>query len=246
MRFRILTIVLAILLVMRISAFPQKGSPASSGHFATFRELLESRNIDLTTSSLIGALQNRDSHVRYLAALVLAEDKATTAIPAIKEALTAEKIPETRVNIALALAQLGDAQGFTALESTCNNTDAPAYVRMYSAKYLLDLHKESCLDTVVMVAQSADDFGSRIAALSLLPRFQHTSASSSQEILAAILKALSDRESVVRIAASDALGVLGDTSALPYLQHAIVSEQDETVRSRFQADLERLQGKEQH
>jgi HEAT repeat protein len=246
MHFRSTTIVLAILLVMRISAFPQNNPSASNGRLMTFRELLESHNIELTTPALIGALQSPDSHVRYLAALVLAEDKSTSALPAIRKALTTERVPETRVNIALALAQFGDGQGFVALRNGCGDPDAPAYLRMYSAKYLLDLHDESCLNSVVTLARSAVDLGSRVAALSLLPRFQHTLASNSQEILGAVVKALSDQDGVVRIAAGDALGVLGDTSALPYLQHAIAREQDQAVLSRFQADLERLQEKEGH
>jgi HEAT repeat protein len=113
---------------------------------------------------------------------------------------------------------------------------------MYSAGYLLDLHNESCLDAAVTVAQSGGDSDSRVAALSLLPRFQHAPVSESKAIMGATLKALADRESGVRIAAGDALAEIGDSSTILYLQRAIATEQDEAVRSRFHVDIERLQG----
>jgi HEAT repeat protein len=92
MRFRIASILIVIPLAVGISVFSQERSSASSGHFATFSELLKDHNIERTTSALIVALQNPDAYVRGLAALVLAEDRTSSAIPAIKEALTAEKV----------------------------------------------------------------------------------------------------------------------------------------------------------
>ena len=49
----------------------------------------------------------------------LAEDKTVDAIPAIKEALIAEKIPRDRVNMAVALGLLGDRSGKDELKKVC-------------------------------------------------------------------------------------------------------------------------------
>jgi len=222
------------------------GQEVSVGRSASFKELLRERNIELTEPALIAALQNPDSHVRYLAALVLAEDKSTDAVPAIMEALAIEKVPETRVNIALALAQLGGKKGFAKLQGTCDDAEAAPYLRMYAAKYMLDLGEENCLAAVTEVSQSTADLGSRVLALSLLPRFQHASADDSRKILSAGLKALLDSQAEVRIAAGDAVVRLGNLSAIPSLERAIMREQDEAVRSQLNLDLERLKEKEQH
>lgn len=229
MRFRIASILLTVPLFIGLGAFPQESFSPSSGHFATSRELLKDRHIELTTPALIAALQNPDSHVRYLAALMLAEDKATTATPAISDALAAEKDPETRVNIAFALAQLGDDRGFAALESACNDANTPALIRMYSTKYLLDLNHESCLNSAIAVAESKEDSGARVTGLSLLPRFHHLSSSNSQRVRDTILNALLDRGLRVRVAAIDALGLLRDASALPHLEQAL-SDRDPAAR----------------
>jgi HEAT repeat protein len=219
---------------------------ASTGRFATFKQLLVERNIALTEGSLVAALRNTDAHVRYLAALVLAEDKATDAASAIADALASEKVPETRVNIALALAQLGDENGFVALQKDCVDTALATSLRMYAAKYLLDLHNEGCLSAIEDVLRSTKDVGSRVLAMSQLARFQHASEGDADKILDSLTTALSDPDPTVRIAASHALGALGNLSAVPHLQNAIAVEHDEAVRPIMQADLRRLQGKGAH
>src|ERR1700683_950744 len=164
MRIGIYSAAITLLCLGSISAPCQL---ASGGHFATFKELLRERGVELSEPSLVAALKNPDSHVRYLAALVLAEDKASDAMPAIADALYAEKVPETRANISLALAQLGDEKGFVTLESTCAKSETAAYLRLYAAKYLLDLHRGSCLTPAIAIIQSNADIGSREPPLSL-------------------------------------------------------------------------------
>ena len=81
----------------------------------TFGDLLKRPNIELTQQGLVDALRNTDPEVRSLAAHKLAEDKAVETIPAIKDALATEKVPWTRMNIALALAEMGESIGFDTL-----------------------------------------------------------------------------------------------------------------------------------
>jgi HEAT repeat protein len=58
-----------------------------------------------------------------------------------------------------------------------------------------------------------------------------------------VVKALEDKDPSVRFSASDALGRLGNPSAIPYLESAIAKEQEETIRSQLQADLQTLRQK---
>src|ERR1700757_1227436 len=95
----------AILLAMMFAS-------KQSAPIPTFGELLRRHNIELTQSALIAALKNPDPDVRDLAAQKLAEDGATEATPAIIQALAAERVPWTRMNIALALAEMGESIGF--------------------------------------------------------------------------------------------------------------------------------------
>src|SRR6266581_1042592 len=119
------------LVAMSLNSLSQEGPLTQSGKFVTFRDALRTRHIELTKQALVEALRNPDAQVRYLAALTLAEDKATDTVPAILDALKSEKEPETRTNIAFALAELGEQRGFATLRSTCDTHDVPAYIRLY-------------------------------------------------------------------------------------------------------------------
>jgi hypothetical protein len=96
---------LSIILALAATLAGGQATSESNGALPTLGELLKGHNIELTQPALVGALTNADPEVRYLAALKLAEDKEDGAIPAIKDALTSEGVPWTRMNIALA--QLG-------------------------------------------------------------------------------------------------------------------------------------------
>lgn len=233
---------LAILILLAPTLLSQQ---ASVGHLQSFKQLLRERNIELTETSLVAALQNSDPHVRYLAALVLAGIPSTDAIPAIAAALSVERVPETRVNLALALAQLGDPRGIRTLRDTCDSAGTEARFRLYAAKYILDLGQKGCLNAVIDILQSTADSGSRALALSLLPRFRDPSLAESQKIFNASLKALQDPQAEVRVAAGHTLRTLGNPSGVPNLEQAIARERDDGVRSMLRLDLEELERKDQ-
>jgi len=209
----------------------------------TFKELLRERHVELTTPSLVEALQNPDPHIRYLAALTLAEDKSIDAVPSILDALKSEKNPEARVNIAFALAQFGEEKGFVALRSICRDRDVPVYLRIYATKYTLDLDDKTCLSAALDVLQSKDGVGVRVLALSQLSRFRHASENDSQRIVSATLKALADPAPEIRIAATDTLSSLQSARAIPALENALAKERDDTVRSHIETTLELLRDK---
>jgi HEAT repeat protein len=243
MRFRSPILVSLIVFVIAAITLSQNQIPATRGGPASLTELLKQHDVELTETGLLNALRSPDAQIRYLAAAKLAAEKTGDAVPAITEALMSEKVPGTRINIAFALAQLGEEKGVQELTSSCGNPDLTDVLRARAITYLLDLQSDSCLREVLEMLKPESDSSSRIQALSLLPRYDHLSKQESQEISSLILKALGDSVPAVRINAGIALGGFGNIDAVPYLQSAIVNEQDEVVRSQMRASLERLQGK---
>jgi HEAT repeat protein len=246
MRIRSATFTIAMAFAVVASTLCQVSPSVRRGGPRSTNELLVEHHVKLTTESLVRALKSSDAEVRYLAAEKLAEDGVKDAIPSITEALSAEKVPGSRVNIAFALAQLGENKGAAALESECNNDNVPGYVRMRAVRYLLDMHMSGCLNAVLNLAESKVDPDSRIQAISLLPSFQHSSKEDSQRIFDVLVGALRDPTPAVRLEGSVALGAFGNTSAVPYLEGAINSEEDEVVRGQMQGSLEVLRRQVNH
>lgn len=210
----------------------------------TVEEALQGYKIQLTKPALVSALRNADPEVRWLAAVKLAQDKATETIPAILEALLSERVAPTRVNMAFALAQLGEAKGFSGLQDTCRDRGTPPWLRLQAARYMLDNLKredETCRKALIAILQSQPSRDSLVEAASLLRGLQNLSQEESQTVFEAALKALLAQEPSLRLAASHVLGQAENRAAIPYLQSAAAKEKDKIVRSQMQADVKRLQ-----
>jgi|SRR5579863_5484822 len=239
-----------VLVMLLLSCALQHGfaqqSPGS-GEVKLYRygDLLLQRGIQLTEPALVNALKNPDASVRYLAAMKLAEDKAVDAGPAIEQALAVEKAPRDRVNIALALALLGDPVGDAHLKKICADKDFTPEFRLYAVRYMFDLHfqkDKDCLAAAEEIAESQKaNFGDKTSALELLARFKGLTVEESQKVLKVVASRLEDPEPVVRMASSQSLAALGDAAAVPYLESALAREQDENIRSVFEKDLKKLQ-----
>lgn len=160
---RICAVAIIFPLLLSLDASSLQDPQVSVGHMMTVEELLTSRHIDLTEPSLVAALRNPDPHVRYLAAVALADVKATDAVTAIIAALQSETVPETKVNIALALVEFGEQQGFVTLKNSCVDREVPALLRVYATMDLLDFGDESCLDGLldVLISNSSGS-GARV------------------------------------------------------------------------------------
>ena len=156
--------------------FAQESPSAGEVKLYRYGELLRAHGVELKEPSLVNALKNRDASVRYLAAMQLAEDKAVDAIPAIEQALAVEKESRARVNIALALALLGDKAGNTELDAICSNKTFVPEFRLYAVRYMFDLHSakdENCLNAAEQIIESQNaSIGDRTSALELIARFQ--------------------------------------------------------------------------
>jgi len=217
---------------------------ATGSRHETFAEFLKRHNIELTEAGLVAALKNPDPEVRDNAAAELAGEKVLTAIPAMKEAFAAEKDPGMQVNIAYAIAQMGDKDGSVALKRLCDT--APASPRLKAALYMLRLNDESCLDAVMSIlrAEPGGDHAHVEAALSLVSSFHNLEPLDEQRLIALTVKLLADPSPSVRMTASQALEQVGDTDVVPSLKKAIADETDQVARSFMQAELQKLKARE--
>lgn len=225
----------------------KNGSPISveNGPPITVAEALRQHHIALTNEALVDALQNPDAEIRGLAAIQLADTKVRDAIPDIVSAVNKEKLPLTRANIALALTQLGEDTGFSVLMSMCNDSGIPGHFRTLAARYLSDVNGGSCLDAVLSILETDKEPSSHMAALDILLRFKNVSESDSRKIYALDVKDLTNPDLTVRLYASHTLVALGGDSAVDYLEGAIAAETDEFIRAQMEADLRRLQEKQE-
>jgi HEAT repeat protein len=237
--------ILILLCGVVLAAFAQQSPEGSNVKLYRYGDLLREHHIELTGPALVRALKNPDASVRYLAAMKLAEDKTVDAVPAIEDALATEGVPRDRVNIALALALLGDQTGLAELKKACADSNFNPEFRLYAATYMFDLHSqtEECLRAAEEIVTSKNaTFGDRISALSLLPQFRNLSAEESKKLFQLVVDRLVDPEPTVQMAASAALASLGNQAAVPILRSAIEREKDEGIREVFKKDLGKLQG----
>lgn len=234
---------LYIILILAATLAGSQPPSESNGRLPTCGELLKRHNIQLTQPALVDALRNADPEVRGLAAQKLAEDKAKAAIPAIKDALASEKVPWTRMDIAFALAQLGETAGFDTLEDNCGNRDDGSGIRAQSAEYLLRFNRASatCLNAVLDMLENGGN-GDKMQAASLLPQFHNLSPEDSERVFVGLVRALHDSYPLVRLEAGRALADLGDIRAIPELRKAAANEQ-EAFRPQMEDDLRILQEK---
>ncbi len=232
----------SMVLILAATLAGAQQASESKGPLPTFGELLRQHNVQLTEPALVDALKNADPEVRDLAAQKLAEDKAYNAIPAIHAALASENMPWTRMNIAFALAQLGEASGFDALERNCKDRQAPTGIRTRSAEYLLRFDRASaaCFDALLGILETGTN-GYKAEVASLLPKFGQLPAEETEKGFAGLVQALHAPSASVRMAAGQALAQLGDRRAIAELRDAAASEREPAVRSRIEGDLKMLE-----
>lgn len=206
----------------------------------TVAAVLREHHIGLSKPELLKALRNPDSEIRALAASQLAGDRATEAIPEIANALSEEPDGLHRLNIAYALAQLGDQRGNAVLKKACGADEKPAN-RVTAARYLLDLNDQSCLEEIVEMIEAKADPDEPHYAISLLTSFHQPTKELASRIRQIMINALNDSSPTVRITGAIAMQQLRDASYVPYLRDAANRERDETVKNILMETLNMLE-----
>jgi HEAT repeat protein len=217
---------------------------------ATVEGALRLRGYALTREALVRGLHDPNAQVRSMAADELAKQGEKEAVPAIREALLAEKEVGTRVLMANALAKLGVDAGTTELRSVCELDSASYHARLVAAMDLLSAGDATCRDQVSDMVRSMASLGSGaredllIYGLRLfVGRFAPTFGPKGAEVRETAATLLRDGRRGVRMAASDALAEHGDATSLEELQRAAAAETSDIVRGRILADIETLRGK---
>jgi HEAT repeat protein len=212
----------------------------------TSAEFLRRHGIEISQKGLIAALKNSDPEIRDNAAAELANEKAVSAVPALKAALATEKDPEIQVNLAESLARLGDKDGFVALKHFCDT--APPNARLKATLYMLRFNDESCLTAVLSVLRSKPkgDHDYMATAMSLIPSFHNLGNSEATELFVLTAKQLADPSPYIRIAASQVLAKMDGVDVIPPLEKAIADETDPVVRTAMQAQLDKVKAKDKH
>lgn len=216
-----------------------------SAPLKSLADSLRSRGIALSHSSLVDALANADPAVRGLAASKLAEDHDAGAVPAIRDALAAEKDHRTQLNMAMALNALGDASGPDYLRSACDDVTLHAYevFEIVSAMQLMGLPTKDCSGAILHFLSRPTDGGTRAALVSVLPAmYPELPPSQAKSMLHLIEGFVLDigQETAVRLQAGHALARIGDPSSATALARAISLEVNPDVQSSFKGDLNSL------
>jgi HEAT repeat protein len=209
----------------------------------TERVLQDKYHIAPTKAGLLGALRHERSEVRSFAAMKLAADGQTDAIPSILAALTAETLEGVKITLATAAAQLGAEDGTNALKNMCEDQSWAPTLRMIAAQSMMNnLNGEACLTGVLGVLRSPGDNQAAVIGLSLLPRFKHVSAMDLQEVRDIGGRYLKNEAPELRIAASHVLREVGDSLAASQLRAALATESDDRVRRLMATDLSSIPG----
>jgi HEAT repeat protein len=221
------------------------GSLSVAQRLMPFADELRSHHISTREPDLIQALRHPDPTVRSAAAGKLAEDNDRDAVPQISQAISSERVPQVRVNMAASLSQLGSNEGGETLEQICGESKINPDVRLDAARHLGELStreqsKSRCLGSVLMLLRETRDTGVVKQALSVMPLFL-SQAIEKDEVLGAVVVKLRDSDASTRMAAAEALAEMGDKSVLDDLKTAVRNEPDPNIRSNLEISLSRLE-----
>lgn len=228
-----------------LSAQDNQNNPfLNKGKLTTPSQMLRERHVDTSPQGLVEALSHPDAIVRSLAAQELALEHAHDAVASLEKALSQEKSADVRLNLGVALTQLGDSKGYDGLTAVCSDPNAPTLPRVMAVRFLAASPKTAvgCLDSILKLTTSGSA-ESRAAATLTLPSFKDLGPEISNRALQTAVGLLSDKDAGVRHAASHALAEIGDPSVIESLQTVMARERDQQVLQQMKSDLQTLQEK---
>lgn len=218
----------------------------------TTADLLRSRGVDTSQSSLITALSNGNRDVKSLAARQLIENKTPQSVAAVENALSTEKDILTRINIASVLANTEDLIGARHLETICMDASLSVDVTaraVWSIATAQRLHPGlasagKCADTVLAASDHMDTNTAyqRVDIMTMLSSmYREVPKNKADRMIAIAQNALGDKDPRVRLYASQALSKMGSTASIGLVRNALQIEVDPNTRVWLQRYLEALQ-----
>lgn len=242
--------VLGTIVICCLTAFPsmaQNGGTSMNSRGRTSAEILHEYGIQLTKPALLSALSNPNPKLRMHAAMQLAANHDSDAIPSIERAFSDEKDSMARVGIAGALASLHDPSGAEHLQAICADSASPVLDVIAAVWTLqaLSISHGGCAGNLLVLLGKEPDY--RDAIISLLPIIYHEASSEkSEQILRTIEVMLVDAKAQpsVRISAGNALAQIGAASSAEVIRSALSREDDPVIRSSLESDLSLLEKKE--
>jgi HEAT repeat protein len=156
--------------------------------------------------------------------------------------------------MAVALATLGQKEGFAALQSTCKTNEGLAMLRLSAAGDLMQLHDDSCLSDLldfIREQQAApratllrDNF--LVVALSYFTAYelQHPPSGQLRGIRDVGMLCVADQSPEVRLQSARVIARYGDSDSVRGLQKAVDAEQDSFHRPRMLEALKALEERE--
>jgi HEAT repeat protein len=160
------------------------------------------------------------------------------AIPELTAFLETKTNPRDRINVARALAQLGDERGAQILRTYCNDQSLSLNDRLGAAQSLLQFQPNCCAPTLIQGLKSDDV---RLTAIGMITFFKQLSPEEWAEVRTLLLKSLEDKDQMTRLAAADVMFGLKDPTLLPPLQAALNKETVPFVRQAMEQSLKHMQ-----
>jgi HEAT repeat protein len=153
---------------------------------------------------LIGALSTprveKSSNLRAAVVTSLKRISASDAVPAVSGLLVSDPAESVRRGAAVALGQLGDAEGLPALRAALD--DEAEKVQMWAIRSLGELRDRESVERLIEMLDDPD-WGIRSFAASALGEI------GDQRAIEALVSRLDDSNSTVRLGVEKALGELG-------------------------------------
>jgi HEAT repeat protein len=208
-----------------------------------------------TGISLIAAgLKDKETNIRVLAATSLAEMKARSAIPQLKDALDDDS-PEVSFAAAQALWKMGDRSGRDILYAVLSGErkTKPGLVKSKMNKMRQDMHDPKSLALIGVNEASGAFLGPFSMGVSFIEEYARNNGAPVQALCAKLLSsddsrdtvnelrdALGDKNWAVRAAAARALAKLGHPEAVPQLRNMMQSDKEQPARFAAAAAIIRI------
>lgn len=197
------------------------------------RQVLEERGLGTDPTSLKVALKSSDAYIRGVAAMELATDSITDAIPDMESALATETDRMTRIKLTGSIAMLQPKDDNNIAIKTCRNSALDQKELIGAAQaailFLPAVAVSACVPNLMMILKDSINPWNQAAALSWLtsiPFFSKLPEPTKTELRSIEMAFLSSSESTRKMAAIQALSINSSKEARDALAKAAETETD--------------------